>query len=568
MWRKLMIVIVVLGALLFNAPNALAQEKSYSADRFDVDVVVQNDGSLHVTETVVFRFVGEPFTFVYRELPTDKTDGVEILQASVDGRTYLRGTNAGQVEVEPGSDIRVTWHMEPTANTTRTFVLEYRMLGVVRQTASTDVLRFQPLPDEFEYTIDSNTITVRYPASANLQQPPSITAGSADMEQSGNTVTFTRQNIGPDETLVFGMIFDKGSLISAPPAWQTREAEQNSLAPLWIGMSVLILVAGSLGTFWVWRTHQPQTVRQIAKGTAVRYEPPNDLPPAIAGVLNGNGVSPSWSNALATLFDLADRGILSIEELADKKWYQSRDFLIVLQKEKGNLRPHEQGLLDLLFETKKGRQTAVKLSKLNNVVTGKQWKKFTDPLEAEIKAAGYIDTERKTRRQWIIGGSIFIFVLSMLVLVGTPLALNGLFGLWPLAVALSLFIVFVMLISVGSSLTILTNEAKMTADEWQSFYNYMKDVTRHKAAVGEPNMFNRFLPYAASYGLLHQWAKFFQKEGWTELPPYFHALSRTGDESMAAFVAMAGTSSSSGGSAAGAGAAGAGAAGGGASGAG
>jgi hypothetical protein len=68
--------------------------------------------------------------------------------------------------------------------------------------------------------------------------------------------------------------------------------------------------------------------------------------------------------------------------------------------------------------------------------------------------------------------------------------------------------------------------------------------------------------------LLHQWDTFLQKEGWTELPPYFHALSHSGDEGMNAFVAMAGTSSSSGGSAAGAGAAGAGAAGGGASGAG
>ncbi|MCA9957193.1 MAG: DUF2207 domain-containing protein, partial [Anaerolineales bacterium] len=221
----------------------------------------QSDGSLLVTETVDFSFVGEPFTFVFRELPTEKTDGVEILSASVDGRTYPQGTNAGQVEIEPGSNIRVTWHMEPTANTTRTFVLEYRMLGVVRQTDTADVLRYQPLPDEFEYTIDSSTIRVTYPSVADLQQPPSITAGSAQMAQSGNTVTFTRQNIGPDETLVFGMIFAKGSLISEPPAWQTRQAEQNALAPVWIGLSLVILAVGSLGAYWMWRTYEPDKVK-------------------------------------------------------------------------------------------------------------------------------------------------------------------------------------------------------------------------------------------------------------------------------------------------------------------
>lgn len=564
MWRKLMILAVLLGTLLIGVPGALAQEKSYSADRFDVDVVVQNDGSLRVTETVVFTFVGEPFTFVFREIPTSKTDGIEIMSASVDGRFYPQGTNAGQVEIEPGSNVRVTWHLEPTANTSRTFVLEYRMLGVVEQTDSSDLLRYQPLPDEFEYTIDSSTVTVEYPGSASMLATPTVTAGQAQVDRNGNMVTFTRQNIEPDQTLVFEMAFAQGSLIATPPAWQARQAEQNALAPIWIGASLLLVVVGSLGAWWVWQRYQPKTVA----GTAVRYEPPTDLPPAIAGMLNSSGVSPSWSNALATLFDLADRGILSIEEIEDKKWYEGDDFIIVQEKmAPSDLRPHEQGLLNLLFDTKQGRQTSVKMSKLSTMVSGKQWKKFTNPLEAEIKAAGYIDETRKTRRNWILGIGGTLLVLSVIVLIAIPAFLMELFGAWPFTIAVSLFILFMVWIAVGSWLTVLTDEAKMLADEWQSFYGYLKDVTRKKAAVGGTNMFNRFLPYAASYGILHDWSKFFQKEGWTEVPPYFRAANRPGHDSMAAFVAMSSTSTSSGGSAAGAGAAG-GAAGGGASGAG
>ncbi|MEZ4594833.1 MAG: DUF2207 domain-containing protein [Chloroflexota bacterium] len=142
------------------------------------------------------------------------------------------------------------------------------------------------------------------------------------------------------------------------------------------------------------------------KRTAVPYEPPTDLPPAIAGVLNGSGAKPSWFNALATLFDLADRGILSIDEVEDKKWYKGQDFIIVQEKmAPSGLRPHEQGLLNLLFITKQGRQTTVKMSKLSNMVSGQTMEKFTDPLEAEIKAAGYIDEARKTRRNWVFGVS-------------------------------------------------------------------------------------------------------------------------------------------------------------------
>ncbi|MBK8434354.1 MAG: hypothetical protein IPL28_25055 [Chloroflexi bacterium] len=84
-------------------------------------------------------------------------------------------------------------------------------------------------------------------------------------------------------------------------------------------------------------------------------------------------------------------------------------------------------------------------------------------------------------------------------------------------------------------------------------------------------MFEKYLPYAATFGLLDQWAKQFEKEGWTEMPAYFRVLpTTTSDQAMGVFVAMSATANSSGGSAAGAGAgaAGAGAAGGGASGAG
>ncbi|MCP4418785.1 MAG: DUF2207 domain-containing protein [Chloroflexi bacterium] len=564
MWRKLIILILVSCTILFSAGSIVAQEKSYSADRFDVDIVVQEDGSLLVTETVLFSFVGEPFTFVFRELPTNLTDGITILGAAVDGRSYPGGTNVGQVEIEEGRDIRVTWHMEPTANVTRSFVLQYQVFGVVRQADNADLLRYQPLPDEFEYFIDSSTVTVSYPETAVVQTPLTITAGSGNIRQE-NPIVLTSQEIDPNATMVFEMSFEEGTLIATPPAWQARQAEQKALAPIWLGIGFLILLTGIGGSIWIWRNHQP---KQKWK-TAVLYEPPNTLAPAMAGVLNSSAASPSWTNALATLFDLADRGVLSIEELEKKSRFHSNDFDIVLQQEPIDLQPHEQGLLDLLFETKDGRETAVKMSKLSSAISGKRWKKFTEPLKAEMKAAGYIDEARKTERQWILGGSIIILILGILALIAMPLTLYALFGIWPIAIALSLLIVSMILIGVGSSLTILTDEAKMMADKWQSFYQHMKDVTRKKAAVGSTDMFMHFLPYAASYGLLHQWAKFFQKEGWTELPPYFHALSQSGKHGgMNAFVAMTATSASSGGSAAGGAGAGAGAAGGGASGAG
>ena len=119
--RQWWVSVIVLLALGLSMGVAQAQEKAYSAERFDVDMTVEEGGSLLITETVVFDFVGGPFTFVFRDLPTDQTDGVQILSASVDGLPYATGTNAGQVEIESGDPMRVTWHLEATSNATRSF---------------------------------------------------------------------------------------------------------------------------------------------------------------------------------------------------------------------------------------------------------------------------------------------------------------------------------------------------------------------------------------------------------------------------------------------------------------
>lgn len=138
---------------LFFSLGAAQVEKSYSADRFDVNVAVQPDGSLAITETVVFRFVGGPFTFAYRELLTGHTDGITDIAATLDGRPLPAGDGPGQVEISGRNPLRVTWHFEPTSNSAHTFVLTYRMSGVVRQAADSDYLLYQVLPDDYEYVI-------------------------------------------------------------------------------------------------------------------------------------------------------------------------------------------------------------------------------------------------------------------------------------------------------------------------------------------------------------------------------------------------------------------------------
>lgn len=564
MWRKVLFSLFILCELFVTSAAAqiIAQEKSYSADRFDVDVVVQEDGSLLVTETVVFTFVGQPFTFVFRELPTDHTDGITDIVARVDGRLYPQGTNAGQVEISGRDPIRVEYHFEPTVDSTRTFVLQYTMLGVVRQENGADLLLYQPLPDSYDYAIVNSVVTVTVPETAVLATPPTLTAGNAQVDENGNQFTFRKQNLSPNEPLVFNMRFQPGTLITAAPNWQQQQARQAALIPVWMGLAVVILAVGAWLIVRYWQQHRPA----ISTTKAIAYDPPGNLPPAFAGVLLTTGAEPGWAHALGTLFDLADRGVLQIDEQPDKKWYQSHDFVIRLVAKQSDSRPHEQALQELLFQTKKGWTDEMKMSKLSRQVNTSRWKAFTKTLKAELAAAGTFSQERQQARTrlavWGILLMVLMFAFSIPVIV-----LQSQVGVWPLVVSGSLFFLMLMALLFSANLSPLSDQAAETAVSWQPFKNYLQQISRKKAAITRPDIFELYLPYAAAFGYLHNWARRFEKEGVTRLPHYFHALPGSNNQ-MAAFVAMTAATTSSSGAATGAGAAGAGAAGGGASGAG
>jgi hypothetical protein len=147
---------------------------------------------------------------------------------------------------------------------------------------------------------------------------------------------------------------------------------------LWITAALILFASGLVAIVGIYRRYRPST--QPVPGTV--YEPPSELPPGMAGAINASGAEPSWAHALATLFDLADRGVLKIEEMPEKKWFQSRGFVIKQVQVPAELLPHERSLLDLLFETKGGREEQVELSELSGRVSSRLCKKYAYSLMA------------------------------------------------------------------------------------------------------------------------------------------------------------------------------------------
>jgi hypothetical protein len=110
-------------------------------------------------------------------------------------------------------------------------------------------------------------------------------------------------------------------------------------------------------------------------------------------------------------------------------------------------------------------------------------------------------------------------------------------------------------------------EGAEQAGRWKAFKSDLESVSRGKEPAIRPDFFERYLPYAAAFGLGTRWAKFFQKLAGVPLPAWLHAVDGSQADFGAIVAVMAASDSSA--ASAGAGAAGAaGASGGGASGAG
>jgi hypothetical protein len=521
--------------MLLLAQRQAVPAKEYSADRFDASIAVQGDGSLIVTETTTFRFVGGPFTFVFRNVPTDKTDGISILSASMDDQAMQQGTGAGQVEIAYGNPVKVTWHFAPVSDQTHTFVLTYKVLGVFQKESDADVLNWEALPTNYDYAIRSSTISVSYPDRAILPGTPEVVRGSAQVTTSPGKVVFSAHDIKPNSPLEIGLRFRAGSVITTAPHWQQLQEQAIALIPPYLIGGMAIFLIGSLGLIWYYRRYR-RRLSFAATATDRLTSPPGELPPSMAGALLSN--TPTWNNALAALFDLARRGVLSISQSSEpKKWYKARtEFLIEMQSQPPDLHPHELGLLALLFETKQGMQTSTSVSNISRSYTSR-YKRFTGPLKQEMTAMGLYDIQREHVRRRFGMISILLLIMSCIgVILGL---LFGIPGAWPI-VFLPLG---VMAVSATASVlwlmfSTLSDEGLQASVRWKAFSRYLRDITDSKEPDIPAETFERYLSYAASFGLAERWVKYFQEQGMAVVPPWFHSLATAGADDLSYFVTM------------------------------
>ena len=346
--------------LILASGTASAQTANRSVDwqRFDADLAWQTDGSLIVTETQTIDFQGT-YQQGFRVIPLDRTTGItDISVTQVDSNGQSTPLNY-TTSTDPGG-LRVTWNFAPITGGSSTFVLRYTAHGATRVYADGDQLDWNAIYADRPGAVAASTVTLHLPGDVT---PSTMMSALYTVPPAGAPRQVGTGTLVDSRTLRF----DVGALpastgaevraqvpagllpgVTAPP-WQAAADHadwlQQTVAPLAnflvLLLSVAIVAGGGVGLVLLWysRVREPK----VGAVPATLEEPPSDLPAPLAGTLV-DGVA-DLRDAVAILFDLARRGVLSL------KHEDGADVRVVLHRstEDPTLQRYERVLLVALF---------------------------------------------------------------------------------------------------------------------------------------------------------------------------------------------------------------------------
>ncbi|MCP9850990.1 DUF2207 domain-containing protein [Cyanobium sp. Morenito 9A2] len=514
--------------LLLLAPGGggaarAAAERSLELANFQMDAVVERDGSVQVRETLTARFQGS-WNGIRRQIPllAHRPGGLEPLGLQVESVTGGDGTPYRSETRRMGRDIELRLFVPGAADATRTVVLSYRVRNGVRFYPDHDEFNWNVTGNDWEIPIDRVSARVLLPEGVKGVHA-SVYTGERGAEGQDARLRVGARQVSAESTrrlengegLTLAVGFDKG--LVAPPT-------PVEMALHWLRARLVLLLPLStaliLGSTW-WRIGRDPALGSVP----VAYEPPHGLPAAVLGSLVQENVD---SVALgATLVDLAVKGHLRIEQQQHKLAFLplQKHYLFTLlttTEQWKALAPHEAYLIEHLFPSRE-IGTSVDTDDLRDSfyvhVSG-----FESLVQKAVLTNGFYHSWPGTVRglSFAAGllGAVALILLALLLLPPDIAQLQ--WAADPLLTALSLGATVLLIILFAWIMPSRTLRGVEVLRQTLGFQEFLLRVEapRFKQVILTPELFERFLPYAMVAGLTRQWANAFV--GIMQAPPSWY----------------------------------------------
>lgn len=526
---KRLIAAWLLASLGLGLP-VLAQERILA---YDVDLVVEADGGLLVTEHIRVRAEGQQIRRgIYRDFPIRYKDrsgnnyavDFQMLGVERDGRAepYFTEDRFNGVRINTGNDDFLPVPADFT------FTLRYRTTRQLGFFDERDELYWNATGLGWDFPIETASVRVRLPGDVASDQMqlyaytgPSGAQGrdwTAESPEAGVASFRTTRGLGPREGLTIVVGFPKG-LVTQPDRMQQATwflRDNGGVLVGLVGLAVLI-------AFYLWRWKR--FGRDPAAGpTFPRYSPPEGFTPGELRMIRRMGHDNDCF--AADIVDMAVRGYLHIHQGGKKSsdpWRLARQPGASV----GMLADHQQAVAEVLFKDKE--EVLLKNTEAAQVGGG---------LREHIKAL----TRRITPRYYVLNGGSQLIGWAWSILAGI-LAVHVAAGSGVIALVILGILTLAVHITFGFLLKAPTPEGRRLMDEIEGLRMYLgvaeRDEIKATPVPGGPEpgldagRYEALLPYAMALDVEAAWTERFTRavgaaQAQASSPTWYHGRGPVG----------------------------------------
>lgn len=529
--NRLIALLALITLFLIFAPATRAQTKTFNWTNWDIDMALQPDGSLIVTETQTLNFQGEPFTFGFRSIPVGRrgnNDGISNVSVREGDQVFTESfSNApGTFElVNNGDETRINWYFDPAIGE-HTYTFSYTVHGAVRagtmEEGSGDQIFWTVIPSDHPARVDSSRVTITLPEGISPQRyfdtnehlvEAYINDAVADnvlitVSEDERTITYVAQQpLMPGYSFDVRVQFPHGLLPAVMPEWQATEQRNDAIGLTVLALSCLLLIVGPLAVVLLWylRGRDPQLGIVVPDYIT---EPPDALPPAMVGSLVDEKVD--MQDIMSSLVDLAHRGYVLMEE--DKK--NSYTFTRTDKKD-ADLRDFESKFLNDIFRGESSRS----LSSLQYKFAGKI-PALRNMIIDDLIKEGYLPSNPQSVRSryiWLAAG-VFILGIVSLFFLGILMEDNADLVCFPVG---AILLTGIALFIAARYMPRKTAKGTETSAKWMAFKKYLQNIKQYADIENSSDIFEKYLAYAIAFGLERSFINSFSQSPATAAPPWF-----------------------------------------------
>ena len=216
--KKVYLTLIIFFSLsvMAGAGASFAADRSYTIPLLNEDLFVQNDGTLHVVETIHYSFSGT-YNGIYRDIPVTSPQELTNIKVSADGaytsyKLIDQGTTK-RIQVYLYSDAAKT---TPITDRNVNVTIEYDFLHGIKSYNDIAELQYQLVGTSWAVDIGQVVANIHLNSSTGVQywlNPPYFAAGSS---WDNNTLHVTSTNVPSGQFFEVRMVIPKDQFAANP----------------------------------------------------------------------------------------------------------------------------------------------------------------------------------------------------------------------------------------------------------------------------------------------------------------------------------------------------------------